>query len=454
MIRSLLFLFAFSIPFTDASRFYLGAGSLPEIVIVLLAVLTVTRWFVRPIHVTPGHLVLLTLLVGVSSVSWLTNYLMGSLADAGAGLEALVRSTEFLIVFFVISQLTSEPSYRRWLMVGVLAGGALEAFVVLFHWYTGPGNALFHQWGPAWAQWYTVENFRVWGTFGNPLPLTTYLTVIVGILTVIALLLPRTGRRLVVQALLLISLLALVATGSRTGLVVLLIPALYVVRHLSIGRLLSILVLAPFLGAMVLMSGVGRVLLSRVEQLGSTDNSLLQRLDVYASSLRMMADRPLTGVGPGNFAPAYEASYRNVGSSADPSSFTPENLFLIYGSERGIVAGALLIGAFAFILVPVWLRLRRDHGTRTTSAILTEAALVGLLCFMASSLIQASTDAPSHLLMMTLLGVVDSYVPYVQRQKQESYQRKMRPYGRRRVATARKIPVALGPYSSGYGLRP
>ena len=79
------------------------------------------------------------------------------------------------------------------------------------------------------------------------------------------------------------------------------------------------------------------------------------RLDLWISSLEMLRDHPLLGIGPDNFAYLYQQVYLREGAAAEPNLSHPHNWLLHFWLELG-VAGLL---AFLWLLVRFWRTARR-----------------------------------------------------------------------------------------------
>jgi O-antigen ligase len=102
------------------------------------------------------------------------------------------------------------------------------------------------------------------------------------------------------------------------------------------------------------------------------------RVAQYRNSLRMAADNPLFGVGPGNwpvhypgFAPPDDRSLSADGMAANP---WPSSDWVAHLSERGIVATMALLGVFASLFIGGCLRWRE---LGNPEIILAKLALLG-----------------------------------------------------------------------------
>lgn len=401
MICFLLFVFAASIPLTDLSRYYLGSGSIAELLLVALLLVWSLTFVNSRFHFSFG-LALLYFVLVLAIWSW--TIAVYREPQYWAPPMELVRQVEYFAVALVISQLASDAQGRLALMRGLIAGCIVALLITVIHWLAGSDATVFYGWGPPWAAGYTEDTFRVWGSFGNPLTLVSYLSVFMGIFTVFTIRSSRRVWQLVWGSLLLCTVLGLIMTGSRSALFVTAIPALYGLRFLTVRGMVRTAVLAVFLLFPVFASNIAGVALSRLAELSGDSLSVVQRVLVFKASLAMMGDQPIFGVGAGNFSEAYYPNYLEHGASLEPTTFTPENMFLLAGAEYGILA--MLLFAFALFLI-VWQGFRRKETLGSLQdRIFSEAVALALVCFTATSLIHSSSDAASRLLLFLLLGFV------------------------------------------------
>jgi O-antigen ligase len=142
--------------------------------------------------------------------------------------------------------------------------------------------------------------------------------------------------------------LALLLTFSRGGLLLGLPAGLLVVFWIwqrSRGRSAW-----PWVLAFVLLVALGLLLLSQVPQLagrfdlGGTTGVF--RVNLWRSSLEMIRENPLFGVGLDNFLYAYRGRYILDGAWQEPNLNHPHNIFLDFATRLGIAG--LLAGLWLF----------------------------------------------------------------------------------------------------------
>ncbi|MEJ2888007.1 O-antigen ligase family protein [Actinomycetospora aeridis] len=167
-------------------------------------------------------------------------------------------------------------------------------------------------------------------------------------------------------------------TGSRGTL---LAAGFVVVVWLALAgaRYRRLLIWLPFiLAGILLIPGIGTRLASigdvATTSSGAADESLTGRLGALRAGLSMITDHPLTGVGAGNFIPAFPAVARANG--IDSLVLAPHNMYLQIAAESGIPA---LLAWLAFFGAAVLAAVRARYllgGVRTPSGILPPEAML------------------------------------------------------------------------------
>ena len=156
----------------------------------------------------------------------------------------------------------------------------------------------------------------------------------------------------------------MVLTGSRGGLLALvLVIAMIIMNRPSVKKILSsLLVLVA-----VIATAPG-VLLDRTDRMvgEEKDGSIQKRTELLIIGLKVVTQKPLLGVGPGNIGQAIVAyEYRGHAEAEVPSylfgeAFTvAHNLFLEMFGELGIIGGVLFLGVIFFSLYSYWKAHRR-----------------------------------------------------------------------------------------------
>jgi O-antigen ligase len=319
--------------------------------------------------------------------------------------DPILRHVQYLAAFFTVFLLADSAKAQRYLMTGLWTGCVIALGFAISQWIMGADEKVFWKWGPLWSEDYTLENFRIWGSFANPLELVNYLAAFLG-MGVVQFCGPlRKHTKLVLGLILFGIVVALTATGSKTVLVVCIVPYLWFLKSTKV--VVSALITTGLLGTLSLL-GAGRVLLERSQGNIGAMESVVQRIYVFSSSLRMIADHPLLGVGSNNFPDVYAASYRLPLASTHPWTFTPENIFLLAGAELGIPAMLLLVAILArgvSLGTRKWGALPARY---REIAIGPEAIMVALICYVLAAQIQAASSAAINLLLFSLLGLQEA----------------------------------------------
>lgn len=126
-----------------------------------------------------------------------------------------------------------------------------------------------------------------------------------------------------------------------------------VVVALLTGRRVAVWIGSAAAVGLVLTSAlaIGGALPERLNPLRQTGGF---RLDLWLSSLEMIRDHPLLGVGLDNFVYMYQEFYLREGAAAEPSLSHPHNWLLNFWLSLGLLG---LVG-FVWLLVRFWQRAR------------------------------------------------------------------------------------------------
>jgi O-antigen ligase len=142
--------------------------------------------------------------------------------------------------------------------------------------------------------------------------------------------------------------LGLLLTFSTGGWLGALVGALVVLGYLGHRRL----VLSAGGAAVVALVGVSGLAIVGVlpERLNPLRQTGGFRLELWQSSLEMVRDHPLLGIGLDNFAYLYEQFYLRVGAASEPNLSHPHNWLLDFWLSLGAVG----LIAFCWLLVRFW----------------------------------------------------------------------------------------------------
>jgi O-antigen ligase len=122
------------------------------------------------------------------------------------------------------------------------------------------------------------------------------------------------------------------------------------------------------------------------------DSSFQERRLLMGAAMAMFADRPIGGVGPGNYTAWYEQYAESVGSvsreyGAVDAARYPHNLYLEYGAETGILGlGFFLAAVVTFFIYTRRSRRRLQEAGLPHHAGIASAFEIGMIGFLVSSL--------------------------------------------------------------------
>ncbi len=183
---------------------------------------------------------------------------------------------------------------------------------------------------------------RISSVYGSPNNVALYLGRVWPLLLALALLGQGRRRRLYALALVPVTA-ALVLSFSRGALLLALPAAVLIMGWLAGGRFRWLAVALVLTGALALLPLLRLPRFAALLDLGR--GTTFFRLQLWRSSLHMIREHPLFGVGPGNFAAAYRTRYVLPGAWQELNQGHPHNIVFDHWTRLGLlglVAGAAL----------------------------------------------------------------------------------------------------------------
>ncbi|MER5300979.1 O-antigen ligase family protein [Streptomyces lasiicapitis] len=376
--------------------------------VVGLALLHVVRTARRPL--TRRAAVILGLpVVGITAAACASASAATGLAGAARYLQVFV-----LVPAAVLVLIRNARQFRllAWAFVGLaLFQGALGVHQNL----TGTGAS------------YMGEDIRAVGTFGPTDVMGMATVVSYGFVAALALAFRPDAPRQRAAALTCAGLLTvpLALSFSRGAWIATAVACGVVLLLAGVRRALRA-ALAATAAAVVLVAGLGmgsqllQERLSSITQVtDAPDQSVTDRYAMWAASVDMWRDRPVTGVGLKGF-PEHRDSHASLALSSGSDTagagaefrrqplLSPHNMYLLILSEQGLLGLLTLAGGWLALLVcavRAWARVRRP-GRRPSGAGDLDCALAacGLLVWQLVDFMYADIGGPSTVLTAVALG--------------------------------------------------
>ena len=380
----------------------LGRLTLPELdpvvtPVTVLAVVAVSGWLWRVLINSEGielshmHVPLALFLIwGIVSI-------YGAI-DVSMAMKILFIFLMAASVYLVTSQTIRSPEEARGLMWAAAAAAGVTGLYTTVAWMrAGASELQVHEEG---------SYDRVVGIFGSPNLLGGFLALAIPPIVALAASENLWWRRLSGYVLAIAAMVGLAFTYSRGAWIGVAVGLLILLPILKRGWLTLGITLTA-----AIVTTVGNVLV-RVQSVAAAgrDPAFTSRLDIWKTSLRLVAEHPLRGVGLGNF----ESAYGNLMAPDLPllayTSQVPEqahNLFLNLTVEVGLVGA----GAFAWLLAVAFLRtwqVRRFADQRV------KIWSTGLAAGLVALLIHTTVDVVVYqgfvaILLFTFLGIMDAF---------------------------------------------
>jgi O-antigen ligase len=197
----------------------------------------------------------------------------------------------------------------------------------------------------------------------------------------------------------------------------LILVAMVALRYVKVGHLVAaaaliavVLIAVPAYGARLASLADLGALLSDEPAASETDNSLLSRATENLTALRVFADHPMLGVGPGQF-PAYYRDYADeIGVSVRAADREAHNLYLGLAAETGILGLTMFLGAVVATLVQLARARTRALSRRPDLAAMAAGFMLALVGYLASGLFLHLSYARYFWLILALGGAAATVI--------------------------------------------
>jgi len=308
--------------------------------------------------------------------------------DQGVAISSALRLSQGVVLLFVVYSALREPKHVRWLL-GAYVGGTLVAAAFALASFSGGDSG------------------RLGGANTNPNELAAAILPAIMVCAFAFLGERRPVARWAISVGGSMLLLALLMTGSRGGLVGLAVALVAAVVAAGPGRL-------KIVAAALVIIGIGIVYYATyapqdyVDRLAAVRNDGgTGRSDLWEVALVIADDRPVTGVGAGNF-PVAEARYAAAEVDIERIDLVLDktkvvhNVYLSLLSELGSVGLGLFLCLVLGALASIVQALRRLRGSDWPFQLLVRGFLVGVVAIMVA---YTFTTAEYEKQLWLLLGV-------------------------------------------------
>jgi len=257
-----------------------------------------------------------------------------------------VRLVEYICVFYITYFYYDEETHVYFnkgiliILISLIFYGIIQK---IFPQLINIGN-----WGPEWKENYIIFNkVRVYSFLDNPLNLVGVLSLFLGYY------ISNNNRNKFILIVLIYIVLFL--TGSKIAIAIILLSITYFIFNIIIKNSINkvyFFVLILTVGIMLLNykrikeTTVYKRYVNKVERYDSVN----QRELVLNSSIEMIKDNPIFGIGAGNFGEIYPF-YKKKRASNEESSFTSENMFVDFYLDNGLIPFII----FIYIIIEVFL---------------------------------------------------------------------------------------------------
>jgi O-antigen ligase len=325
-------------------------------------------------------------------LGWLALGLMSLVWTSRQGVavtELRVMIFEPVLFYVMFRSLHLEPADIRWLIRALLASGALVAGVGFV--YFLQGEAVITAEG---------EARRMASVYGSPNNVALFLGRCLPFALALGLSGDTRWRRVIGLALTIVMGTAVALTQSVGGLFLGVPAAITVVllihyRRRALLPMVGLLVVGVF--SLVLLSGISDRFARAFD---FTQGTNFYRLRLWESSLEIIADQPVTGLGLDQFLYAFRSTYIRPDAWQEPNLSHPHNVLLDWWIRLGIAGAAL----FLWIQYRFWRHIWRAASPRASWGLTLKAGTAGAMVnVLAHGLVDNSVYVNDLALVFALL---------------------------------------------------
>jgi putative inorganic carbon (hco3(-)) transporter len=341
---------------SDALISSVGAPSVAQPYVVFLLLVVIGRWFLlgeEPARWRqPAMLLFAYTLLGIGSLLYADGY--------EAAVFELVEFGKAALIFALTLSLVSDPGRLRIAVWALLAAGGLLGAVTVLQYVTGTFENTY--WGLARSEVQhivgQVNDQRASGPAVGPNGYAQIMLVLVPLAVERMLRDPWRWARPVAAMVAAVAAASVILTFSRQALIAAaaMLVATVVLTRIDLRKLAVAFAAAGLLVISLAPDGYTERLatLSDLSPTADTpitaEGSYRGRLSEYIVGVQMFADRPIAGMGLGNYNHHYQDYARPLGLESRRVGRSPHSLYLEFASELGVLGlawfAALNVAAF------------------------------------------------------------------------------------------------------------
>lgn len=371
------------IDLVDAGLFIVGVG-------VLLRRIRLGGIVSLKVSIVDGMLVIYLLVILWSVLASIN---VTDISTVGKDLVWWVRLVAiYLIGYRLFFSLELANRHKLQLALNVIVGTAsLIAVIAMVELLLSPKPLLTYIPGFR-APWATVSEYsspmmkRVFATFGSPIPLGAFFTMVVPLCFFLFEYAKR-PRTIILSLASTLIVLTSVATASRGTLMILAVILLGCCLRFKRGAMLLILLSLGVITGVALVSLRGYSMLdyawARFSEMSyTTDINVVHRLRSYDTVLNILKVHPWLGLGLGAGG---NTEYLNYRASGTELLNTPDNGFLKVAADSGLLGLTAMIGLMASVTLSLFILYQRIRDPMTKSFVF--AVLLAVIGFIAQNFV-------------------------------------------------------------------
>lgn len=250
--------------------------------------------------------------------------------DKRLALQESVRISTYAVLFFIIKYEMNNKKYLDGIIYSTTITFIIVGLVGIYQYFKGVGLTHIGK--------YDVVQ-RITSTLENSNNLGAFFVIIIFPFIILAIKEKNKIKKVFLITIVIISLLNIIGSFSRNAWLALIIGYIALIFVYNFN-----LIYGAILGCGVALCIP--TISHRLKEVGDVSQNL-SRISLWEIAIKMIKDRPLFGVGNGNYRTLYSEYYKKVkhiGSYKAHENFHPHNAYLKAQCELGIIGSVSLIG--------------------------------------------------------------------------------------------------------------
>lgn len=302
----------------------------------------------------------------------------GFITESGDSLKQALLYMCFILGYYLVKVMFRSAAFVNRAMFAISISATIVSIIGIMQYFIGSPSDIWQD-----AALFSTINGRTVSTFENPNVLGEYLITSIPITMALSSCVKKKNMAFALAVSSLLEISCLVLTWSRGAWLGIIIAGAFTLFLVSKRWLVAGVLSLPIAAAGVTCLG-GNVISRFTSILNFSDSSTSYRINIWKSSLKMIGDRLLYGVGVGESA--FNTVFPYYAASGITSAFHSHSLYLQITAETGIFSLIIFL-TIVFIFVQKALSFAKKALSRRNRAF-----ALGIFCSVTAFLLQGFTD--------------------------------------------------------------